>query len=176
MESNCNSTKTIESDISDLSSQESSQKVCKVFVGAEKGVQAELFTAAWYRSGCVDRNWRAEYIYTRHVNLNHWSPSTLVDWLLDSDFHIILTHVHQGIVAALGWNMEDLEEQLQRLASHNGFPNGCQLKCPVFLQDKFIYLKNLPNQKVNSTLQIFLTEDQDYYTQTNYIFLDKLQR
>ena len=46
-----------------------------------------------------------------------------VDWLLDSDIHLVLSHMHQGF-DSLCWDMEVLSEQYKRFQFHEGFPNG----------------------------------------------------
>jgi hypothetical protein len=81
-----------------------------------------------------------------------WTPRMLVDWLAGGDFHIITTHVHQGLP---NWNAGDVAVELQRLHGHPGFPNGLNLCCPVFLQHKFHYLLGL-RQYVNPTLTVQL--------------------
>ena len=112
---------------------------------------------------------------TKFINESHWSPSDLVDWLLDSRIHIVLSHVHQGVADGLNWSMTELEIELQRLKFHLGFPNLTKLKCPVFLQDKYKYLQSLPVHKVNNTLQLFLTYDLSYYSCDNIEVMDKIK-
>ena len=74
-----------------------------------------------------------------------WGPQQLVDWLLCSDVHFILSHVHKGMSALgesqMGWNMLLLQKQLMRLRDHRGYPNGDKLQCPIFLQDKLKYIE-----------------------------------
>ena len=59
-----------------------------------------------------------------------------VDWLLASHCHFIICHVHQNNVSPVGWPIDELYEELQRLKYHNGWPNGDKLNCPIFGQDK----------------------------------------
>ena len=65
-----------------------------------------------------------------------WGPQQLVDWLLCSDEHFILSHVHQGMSALgesqMGWNMLLLQKQLMRLRDHRGYPNGDKLHCVLY--------------------------------------------
>ena len=68
-------------------------------------------------------------------------PADLVDWLLDSDIHLIIAHPHQGIISkhierdeTYGWSADILKGELMRLKDHAGFPNGEQLTCPIWLQ------------------------------------------
>jgi hypothetical protein len=70
-----------------------------------------------------------------------WSQEAVVDWLMDSDIHIILAHIHQG----LKWNIPVWLNLLDRLSYHYGWPAHENLYCPIFLQDKYIYLSALPD-------------------------------
>ena len=54
------------------------------------------------------------YCNIKMVKDKRWNPKDLVDWLLDSDVHFIITHIHQGL-EQLCWNMEDLYIEVQRL-------------------------------------------------------------
>ena len=91
-----------------------------------------------------------EYQHVQNMRLLRWTPNDLIDWLLASDIHFILTHPHQGVPR---WDVSELHGALQRLRNHPGFPNGTKLNCPVFLQHKFSYLLAIP-QFVNPTLAI----------------------
>jgi len=152
------------------------EKVVKVFLGGQKGVQVEPLKAAWRQLNNFKEGWSLQCISVNIINELHWSPSDFVDWLLDSHIHIIASHVHQGVSKVLNWDMEDLEIQLQRLKFHLGFPNLLKLKCPVFLQDKYRYLNNLPNSKVNNTLQLYLTDDVTYYNVNNENVMSRIKR
>ena len=151
------------------------KKVVNVFLGGQGGVQVNPFKTAWQNLN-ISMNWTVNYVSVGFINDMKWSPKNLVDWLLNCDIHIILSHVHQGIADFLKWCMIDLEYQLQRLKFHLGFPNLDKLKCPVFLQDKYKYLKNLPVQKINNTLQLYLTDDLSYYSFENTSFIDRIKR
>jgi len=91
----------------------------------------------------------------------NWSAVDLIDWLLGSDIHFVLSHVHQGKssegINQMGWNVHHLEEQLWRLSGHNGFPSGANLKCPIFLQDKMRYIRAVPLY-TNPTLRVILNK------------------
>jgi hypothetical protein len=84
------------------------------------------------------------------------NPENIVNWLMESDIHIILTHMHQG----LSWNIPNWLNQMVRLRNHYGWPAHESLQCPIFLQDKYKYifaLKDLTNDtfafKLNSISQ-----------------------
>jgi hypothetical protein len=97
----------------------------------------------------------SETIDSEGVRKANHTESTFVEWLLDSNVHFILGHIHQGIVG-LGWDLDILyKQQLPRLYYHPGFPSGKELFCPVFTQDKFRYLCVLAAKKyANPTLKI----------------------
>jgi hypothetical protein len=99
-----------------------------------------------------------EYISNKDVDEKKWLPSQLIDYLLESDLHFILTHMHQGLTSKnIGWIIPSLLKNLNRLKYHPGFPSGDQLKCPVFTQDKMEYIKCLgefaiPTYKIRITI------------------------
>ena len=74
----------------------------------------------------------------------------MIDWLCDSDVHFFLTH---PIQAMQFWHCCDVFKELERLRDHPGCPSSHELKCPVFTQDKYLYLESLP-QITNPTLRI----------------------
>jgi len=66
-------------------------------------------------------------------------PSFLVDWLEDSDYHVILCQgIHNGMLGV--WKPIDCQYEILRLQYHDGFPNGLHLLDPVLTADKFEYL------------------------------------
>ena len=93
-----------------------------------------------------------------------WTSEDLVTWLLTSHIHFIITHVNQGQQSWqswMRWDFEQLRIQLQRLKYHNGFPNGENVDCPIFLQNKYEYIKALPDL-TNNTLKIEINEENKY--------------
>jgi len=107
-------------------------------------------------------NLQVEILSIQDVNKRRMSESDFVNYFLAADIHFILGHAHQGAsIRALGWNMDVLKENLQRLKFHNGFPSGLEVQCPVFLQDKFEYLTGLRDY-ANPTLRIDLRKNGDY--------------
>ena len=69
-----------------------------------------------------------------------WTPKNLINWLLDCDFHFILTHTHQSIEE---FNCDEVVYELQRLRGHRGFPQNDELKFSIFLQDKRVYIEGM---------------------------------
>ena len=72
-----------------------------------------------------------EYVTISTIRKYNWTPELLVDWLLDSEAHFILCHLHQGLKDIM-WNMANLAAELKKLFYHPGLEN--QLSCPIFLQ------------------------------------------
>ena len=79
------------------------------------------------------------YLYKKHLS-KRFKPKDLIDWLLDCDYHFILTHTHQAIEH---FNCNEVVNELQRLRNHPGFPSGDELQCPIFLQDKRVYIEGM---------------------------------
>jgi hypothetical protein len=51
-------------------------------------------------------------------------PTELIDWLLESNNHFIITHINQGRSShGLIWCMRDILDQLNRLFYHAGCIN-----------------------------------------------------
>ena len=104
-----------------------------------------------------------EYRSNKGIRENNWSVREMFDWLMDSDIHYILTHVHQGINLDRNypiWNIPDILWNFNLLEFHVGFPAGVLIKCPVFQQDKFKYVDVfMQNDLALPTLQIDLTSD-----------------
>ena len=63
------------------------------------------------------------------------SAGELFRWIWEADFYFIIGHIHQGLKHM---NVEELWDKISMLASHTGFPAGLNLRCPVFIQDKFV--------------------------------------
>ena len=49
------------------------------------------------------------------VKTKRMDEKQLVDWLLDCDNHLIITHLHQNTAKLLRWNMSTLMYEVQRL-------------------------------------------------------------
>ena len=60
--------------------------------------------------------------------------------------------------------MPEALNQYQRLTYHPGFPSGEQVRCPVFTQDKHVYIRSLGDLAVK-TITVPVTEDGKYDTQ-----------
>jgi hypothetical protein len=60
-----------------------------------------------------------------------------------------------------------LYTELKRLTYHIGFPNGEQLSCPIFTQDKGFYLDILTKKSLcNPTFIIEVKQDESCYRES----------
>jgi hypothetical protein len=143
----------------------------RAFAGGDKAVQRHsFFCAVQHTMSAVGKKYNVstwlEYMDTKSVSKKRWGPEQLIDWLLQSNMHFITAHVHQGLRShGLSWNLSEFLPQLQRLKYHVGFPSGDQLRCPVFTQDKFEYLRHLGDM-ANNTFVVYLTSDGVYEATT----------
>ena len=94
-----------------------------------------------------------EYLTIADVKKRKWKSKDIIDWLIDSDVHFVLTHIHQGL-DQLNWSMSELyyNEVDQRLLKHKGFP---ETLCPIWIQAKYDYLKALFSEDMaNKTVRV----------------------
>ena len=137
--------------------------IFRVFGGAHSNIQTIQLNSAINRLGIDQSLFQIETMVTDYVNVNKLTIKEIVDWLLEGDIHWICGHIHQGLVLNIinshnygGFTMSTMVDQLQRLKCHPGFPRGPYLKCPIFLQDKFEYLKVLQEFNMcNPTMRVF---------------------
>ena len=94
----------------------------------KSGVQIEPFRQAQTNIHENDRDTYArvtfETINNDYIRKNRWSPKHMVDWLLESDIHFILSHVHQGMNVSIRtkyhseWNCSHFNHSKQSFTSH----------------------------------------------------------
>jgi hypothetical protein len=129
-----------------------------VFVGAWDARQLDAFAGAYADAKMVIRRRHpnvtisTEYIYNDKLHSSKglggldWGPSDLTNAILRSDIHFIITHVHQGNVARGQnrrpgvWCIDNIYSQMRLWKYHLGFPMGKYLSCPVFTQNKMMYI------------------------------------
>lgn len=163
----------------------------RVFTGINKSIQIDNFDWAVnsirsrIESAISTRKLIIERISVSHLCELKWGIEDLIDWFLASDVHVILSHIHQGFVSI---NVNYLMEQVWRLKDHNGFPMGEELRCPVFLQNKMLYIEALGDMANNTLIinlmtNITLYDDtvleeikrylfNNYFNYFNYIYFD----
>lgn len=127
----------------------------RVYCGGENSYQLKPFENAlrrlssdYGRTNDVAPGIKAYTISNRTVHVDilmsstmreaKFSPTEMVTWLLDSDIHFVINHVHQSND---DWPIDDILDKLGRLKNHLGFPSGIFLECPAFTQDKYKYLE-----------------------------------
>lgn len=151
----------------------------RIFTGIKTSIQNDNWDCAFNNlysklaMAVYPKRFVIEKIGVRKVCEMKWGITDIIDWLLDSDIHFILSHIHQGFISSSKHlNMDEVLGQLKRLNTHNGFPNGEALNCPVFTQNKILYLRALGNM-ANNTLCIYLKADISLYTEN---VLDAIKR
>lgn len=155
------------------------QFIIGVFTGGLKGVQVEQFQVAiklviqefqlYYNPGKLQIS--VFYISAKDISNKRITPSELVDKLLDTDVHFILSHIHQSLLDRnIGWQIDDLLINLERLKFHKGFPTGAQLACPVFTQNKFDYISRIAGYSI-PTMKVPLVPNytQDFKDQVAWL-------
>jgi hypothetical protein len=85
----------------------------------------------------------------------HRTPKDLVEWLACGDFYFILGHIHQTL---RDWDVRRLYDLINCLTSFRGFPQHRELRCPIFTQDKFEYIRACHDITI-PTLKFELSED-----------------
>lgn len=142
----------------------------RVFRGGEDAAQVTSFVGAVSDLHNEGVHFKVKYMAIQEVKERRMTPAMLVDWLLDCDVHIILSHLHQGTSNSneqqMGWNMVELYTELDRLSDHVGYPTGTKLQCPVFTQNKYNYLQPIPTF-VNPTLRIAIWDSTKPYPQND---------
>ena len=123
--------------------------IIRVFGGGEYSMQTQQLSFALGSLGLNQSLYKLEIMTCDMVNMNHVSLKGVIDWLSGSHIHIISAHMHQGLslenLTSQGqsWDLQFYNQQMNRLKYHPGFPTGNFLECPVFLQDKYEYLRLL---------------------------------
>ena len=72
------------------------RKTFHVFQGIDRPELKMTFTRAVRDFEKIKANVSFIYVSTGFILKNKWTPKDLVDWLLHCDYHIILSHIHQG--------------------------------------------------------------------------------
>ena len=115
----------------------------RIFIGGKAGKDS-FFNALGIIQTIHGANLLVELIDTDMMKRDpfRFTPKALVDWFLQSDIHIIVGHLHQGL-DHLCWDIEDLLLEYPASALD-----------PVFLQDKIKYLEALDKDDFLPTLRI----------------------
>jgi len=124
--------------------------LCRCFIGGSVGRQLEEFYTAASRAQIHyrKRGYNLEikcYCNDYIKNIEKWTPATLVDEILKADFHLFITHLHEGNIAKNGsWNVPNILSNLGRLRYHLGNIMGDMNMCPIFRQGKREVYEQLP--------------------------------
>jgi hypothetical protein len=125
--------------------------LCRAFIGGSGGRQLEEFNSAIGRAQVHFRNRGIRLIVDCLCNdfiknEAKFSPTILVDRMMDADFHLGITHFHEGNIAKTGaWNVPNILSNLDRLKHHLGNLMGDSNNCPIFRQGKREVYEKLPD-------------------------------
>ena len=79
-------------------------------------------------------------------NVLKWSPTDLIDHVLEADAHIMATHFTEANIAKNGsWTVPNMLSNLDRLKHHLGNTMGDRNGCPVLRQGKKEIYARLPD-------------------------------
>lgn len=138
----------------------------RCYHGGQFGNQFEHFQQAVkaVKSKMLNVKINAEYMSLKELRAEKekkWSLESFVDWLLQSDIHFIISHVHQGM-ETFGWSIEEIYNELQRLKYHPGFPNMEHLGCSIFTQNKWLYLEAMmPEGRILPSYKLLIPDRVD---------------
>jgi hypothetical protein len=138
-----------------------------VFMGDESHVQRDNFYGALNELGISTHQSECEVMtfgqLKDKLRFKKWTLDTFLSWLQECDIYIILCHIHQAFgFPPLLWEPLDFYDKLyDKLHDRLGFPSAEQLRCPIFTQNKYIYVEAL-GSLCNPTLVIPLEPDIDY--------------
>jgi hypothetical protein len=98
------------------------------------------------------------------VHKHSWTEAEFSLYIKENfDMHIFVCHPHQG-ASGFGWNPEVLYQELRKhLYSQPGYPSADQMFCPIWTQNKAVYLHAIP-EFVNKTDVIYYS---DWLKRTN---------
>lgn len=127
----------------------------RVYAGNSIGAQTNTFDLALLKVTAYLRRLgyatETETLTIAQARVLEYSVQGLVDWLLGSHIHFVITHPHQGMYSLRG-SVEDIRREFARLEYHPGFPMGSKTRCPIYTQDKWSYLDHLSAAGI-STMQ-----------------------
>ena len=152
--------------------------VVRVYAGAKDmgNFQYNGFFSAWKRCNLLTKlQAKVETMYHKEVKEKEWGYRDVINWLLDSSFHVILCHMHQGRkLFDIPWDITGYLLELRRLGYHPGFPQVEHLQCSIFTQNKLMYLSALKeHDRINHTLIIALKNYNMYLKKDNKLIYGK---
>ena len=128
--------------------------ITRVYAGANHitNNQWTAFSHEWRRLK-LDKITKLEVLTHQRVKELGFKQNDIFTWLLDSNVHFILCHMHQGQKLEGPWNCSQYIQNLRKFDYHLGYPMIENLGCPIFTQNKIIYIFALAD-RTNYTLAI----------------------
>jgi hypothetical protein len=99
----------------------------------------------------------------------NWTLARVMKFLIECHCYFIINHPHQG-TQDLQWSMQEFYSRLQCLSTRIGFPSGPNLRCPVFTQNKGLYLYRA-KEYCNPSLiiELIMWYSADYFGEKNIL-------
>ena len=125
--------------------------LCRSFIGGTGGRQLEEFNAGVSRAQLRFHNRGIKLIVQYFCNdfiknVAKFSPTILVDKLMEADIHLCITHFTEGnLTKTSAWNVENILSNVDRLQYHLGNLMGNSNRCPIFRQGKKEVYEMLPD-------------------------------
>lgn len=137
-----------------------------------------------------------KYLLNKDIRMSGMTPEDVVDWLISANIYLIYSHVHQGNVSKISlkfklyfsvryllgliqnyandpnadvWHVKIIESEFDRLRYHVGVPDGSNLKCPIFLQNKCAYAFAIAEYSLPSLVVPFDIDIDDESTQSTIL-------
>ena len=136
--------------------------ICRCFTGGVGAVQSSP-----YRVGAANvvkelggHNISFEELNISILRRSKWTIAKVVDWLLGAHIHFITCHPHMHMDKLIP-SIDKLYREVGRLKYHPGFPSSVHLACPIWRQDKYMYLSALPSSHILPTYPIPLSRNMD---------------
>ena len=135
-----------------------------MYVGNSIGEQRNHFslvlTKVIFHLGRLGFHVQEESLTLTDARNRKLSVADIVDWLLGSHIHFVITHPHQGMWSS-GGSVEEIYKEFARLKYHPGFPMGGRTHCPIFTQDKWQYLEHLSALSIHKSCKVVIPPESD---------------
>jgi hypothetical protein len=118
-------------------------KTLRVYFGGHSSVQRQPFSTALSKRlrelevEMPDVRFIVEVLTISDLRALKWDISDFFVWFFSGDLHFITNHPVQAVEF---FDSRDLEAQLETIRHHRGFPCLEEIECPIFRQDKFVYI------------------------------------
>ena len=127
------------------------KKLIRVYIGADPHINFQYHAfSCEFELHEISRLCRIEYMSHNDAKLINFQHDEIMIWLFEADFHFILCHMHQGQKTNGPWDCSKYLLSLQKLKTHCGYPMAEHLQCPIFTQNKLLYISALSDNTIDT--------------------------